>query len=142
MEKHTKVGSEITVRISVAFQEAPDVHTLLAMTPVRERGKLVRFALEKYIAETGHSAGNVEIQIEAISKWLRSRTNSMDKFDTVIPECSTLITSSSHDQGNTHDKSAIISEHSSQQISAVGPHEDHPIHDKGTSQSVTRWLNT
>ncbi|WP_371766998.1 hypothetical protein [Massilia sp.] len=73
MEKPPKIGTEITVRISLTFQEAPDVHTLLAMTPVRERGKLVRLALERYIAETGHSAGDVEQQIDAISTWLRSR---------------------------------------------------------------------
>lgn len=73
MEKPPKVGTEITVRISLTFQEAPDVHTLLAMTPVRERGKLVRLALERYIAETGHPAGKVELQIDAISTWLRSR---------------------------------------------------------------------
>ena len=73
MEKPPKIGTEITVRISLTFQEAPDVHTLLATTPVRERGKLVRLALERYIAETGHPAGDVEQQIDAISTWLRSR---------------------------------------------------------------------
>lgn len=73
LEKPLKVGNEITVRISLTFQEAPDVHTLLAMTPVRERGKLVRLALERYIRETAHPAGNVEQQIGAISTWLRSR---------------------------------------------------------------------
>lgn len=72
-EKPLKIGSEITVRISLTFQEAPDVHTLLAMTPVRERGKLVRLALERYIKETAHPAGDVERQIIAISAWLRSR---------------------------------------------------------------------
>jgi hypothetical protein len=74
MEKPAKIGTEITVRISITFQEAPDVHTLLAMTPVRERGKLVRSALERYISETAHPAGDVEQQISAISNWLRSRT--------------------------------------------------------------------
>lgn len=68
-----KVGTEITVRISLTFQEAPDVHTLLAMTPVRERGKLVRLALQRYIVETAHPAGDVEEQVRAISAWLRSR---------------------------------------------------------------------
>ena len=74
VDKPPKIGTEITVRISLTFQEAPDVHTLLAMTPVRERGKLVRLALERYIAEIGHPAGDVEQQIHAISTWLRSRT--------------------------------------------------------------------
>ena len=74
VDKPPKIGTEITVRISLTFQEAPDVHTLLAMTPVRERGKLVRLALERYIAEIGHPAGDVEQQIHAISTWLRSRS--------------------------------------------------------------------
>lgn len=75
MEKSNKIGSEITVRISLAFQDAPDVHTLLAMTPVRERGKLVRLALERYIVDTCHPAGNVDAQIAAVSEWLRSRSS-------------------------------------------------------------------
>lgn len=73
MEKPPKIGTEITVRISLTFQEAPDVHTLLAMTPVRERGRLMRMALERYITTTNHPAGDVEQQIHAISTWLRSR---------------------------------------------------------------------
>ena len=77
-ERPPKVGTEITVRISLTFQEAPDVHTLLAMTPVRERGKLVRLALERYVAETGHPAGDVDQQIHVISTWLRSRTSRSD----------------------------------------------------------------
>lgn len=72
-EDSPKYASEITVRISVTFQEAPAIHTLLAMTPVRERGKLLRVALDRYIAETTHPAGNVEMQIIAISNWLRAR---------------------------------------------------------------------
>lgn len=69
----SKIGNEITVRISLTFQEAPEIHTLLAMTPVRERGKLVRLALKRYIRDTGHPAGDVEQQIGAVSAWLRSR---------------------------------------------------------------------
>jgi len=80
MEKTKKVGSEITVRISLTFQEAPDVHTLLAMTPVRARGKLVRLALERYIQETGHVAGNLDTQIAAISDWLRSRNDAPEQI--------------------------------------------------------------
>ena len=76
--KPMKIGTEITVRISLTFQEAPDLHTLLAMTPVRERGKLVRLALKRYISETGHPAGDVEQQIHAISTWLRSRGARME----------------------------------------------------------------
>lgn len=73
VEKPPKTSNEITVRVSLTFQEAPDIHTLLAMTPVRARGKLVRLALERYIKETEHPAGEVEQQIGAISAWLRSR---------------------------------------------------------------------
>lgn len=69
----SKIGNEITVRISLTFQEAPEIHTLLAMTPVRERGKLVRLALKRYINDTRHPAGDVEQQIGAVSAWLRSR---------------------------------------------------------------------
>jgi hypothetical protein len=75
MENPPKLGTEITVRVSLTFQEAPDVHTLLAMTPVRERGKLVRLALERYIIDTAHPAGDIEQQILAVSTWLRSRKN-------------------------------------------------------------------
>jgi hypothetical protein len=75
MTKSGKIGSEITVRISLTFQDAPDVHTLLAATPVRDRGKLIRLALERYIVATNHPAGNVESQIEAVSLWLRNRVS-------------------------------------------------------------------
>lgn len=75
VENPPKLGTEITVRVSLTFQEAPDVHTLLAMTPVRERGKLVRLALERYIIDTAHPAGDIEQQILAVSTWLRSRKN-------------------------------------------------------------------
>ena len=74
METIKKTATEITVRISLTFQEAPDVHTLLAMTPVRQRGKLIRLALERYISETGHVSGSVETQIAVISEWLRTRS--------------------------------------------------------------------
>lgn len=43
------------------------------MTPVRERGKLVRAALTRYIVQTAHPAGDVEQRINAISTWLISR---------------------------------------------------------------------
>jgi hypothetical protein len=87
MDKSNTIGSEITVRISLAFQDAPDVHTLLAMTPVRERGKLVRLALQRYIAATGHPAGNVEAQIAAISRWLRDRVSESadDVASSIVP---------------------------------------------------------
>ncbi len=90
MEKLKKIGSEITVRISLTFQDAPDVHTLLAMTPARERGKLVRLALQRYIAATDHPAGNIDAQIDAISRWLRNRAP-VHAAD-LIPSCELLPT--------------------------------------------------
>ncbi|SFB27971.1 hypothetical protein SAMN04515620_13447 [Collimonas sp. OK607] len=87
MDKSKTIGSEITVRISLAFQDAPDVHTLLAMTPVRERGKLVRLALQRYIEATAHPAGDVEAQIAAISQWLRDRASesAVDVASSIVP---------------------------------------------------------
>jgi len=74
VEKHKKLKSEITVRISIAFQDAPNVHTLFAMTPVRERGRLILHALENYIRQTEHPAGNVDTQLEMIANWLKARS--------------------------------------------------------------------
>lgn len=88
-EPPKKIGAEITVRISLTFQEAPDVHTLLTMTPVRERGKLVRLALERYVAETGHPAGDVEQQIQVISTWLRARTANTETSVNAVNELPT-----------------------------------------------------
>jgi hypothetical protein len=92
MDTEKKIGSEITVRISLTFQDAPDVHTLLAMTPVRQRRKLVRLALERYIVETGHSAGNVDVQIEAVSTWLKGR-NTQTYTESALPKKYELIQS-------------------------------------------------
>ena len=131
--KLPKIGNEITVRISLTFQEAPDIHTLLAMTPVRDRGKLVRLALERYIAETAHPAGDVEQQIRAISNWLRSRApidEPSKRFASTPFECTT-------DQevpaAATGESSASLAPSTSQ---FVADNSAAPI-----SHSVSRWLD-
>ena len=132
--KPAKIGTEITVRISITFQEAPDVHTLLAMTPVRERGKLVRSALERYIAETAHPAGDVEQQIIAISNWLRSRTTIDGISERLAPQLAAPPTA--WDLGGRPaigDVPTPIPMPSSQD---VGDATDGPI-----SLSINRWLD-
>jgi len=133
-EKPPKIGTEITVRISLTFQDAPDVHTLLAMTPVRERGKLVRFALERYIAETEHPAGDVEQQIHVISKWLRSR-NAREESTAYAErsfESKCLVEARSASISQVHDPGLPITE-KSEFTSEETPE---------TSSSIARWLET
>jgi hypothetical protein len=131
-EKPLKSGSEITVRISLTFQEAPDVHTLLAMTPVRERGKLVRVALERYIAETGHPAGDVEQQIHAISTWLRSRTGGEQTLGHVA-----------HRVGPDRPVEAVITRQMRDMSTHMPARSDSaPEETAGTSSSIKRWLQT
>lgn len=133
-EKPLKVGTEITVRISLNFQEAPDVHTLLAMTPVRERGKLVRFALERYITETAHPAGDVEQQIRVISKWLRSRNARGESTAHAERsfESKCLVKASSASISQVHDPGSPIT------AQAEFSSEETPE----TSSSIARWLET
>lgn len=133
MEKPMKTGTEITVRISLTFQDAPDVHTLFAMTPVRERGKLVRLALERYIAETTHPAGDVEQQILAISEWLRSRgkpNNSHEALSVPTARSSVHQASPPAQGGNT-----ILPSRSPPLVEGTG-------HSAGTSSAINRWLQT
>lgn len=132
MDKPPKIGTEITVRISLTFQEAPDVHTLLAMTPVRERGKLVRLALERYIAEIGHPAGDVEQQIHAISTWLRSRSGREEQTVATVrsSEAASLVAA----------VSATQVRETAKPVSAPGE-----LAQKETSSSsspIARWLQT
>lgn len=131
MDKPPKIGTEITVRISLTFQEAPDVHTLLAMTPVRERGKLVRLALERYIAEIGHPAGDVEQQIHAISTWLRSRSGQ--------EEATVVAARTSEAAGLVEDVSATQVRETAKPVPAL----DGPLPKETSSSSpITRWLQT
>lgn len=131
IEKPPKIGNEITVRISLTFQEAPDIHTLLAMTPVRERGKLIRLALERYIAGTAHPAGNVENQISAISNWLRSR---VAKNET--PICFSSLPTAHLAMPGLDARDALVP--------PVLPHSGEVVRDISSdlrSSSVNRWLN-
>ena len=131
MEKPMKIGTEITVRVSLTFQEAPDVHTLLAMTPVRERGKLVHLALERYIAETGHPAGDVEQQINAISTWLRSRNR---REETTVQAVRRLDATEPDDAASVHQVHTAAQTPTQTDPSLQGPVESSP--------SIKRWLQT
>ncbi|MGK5035703.1 hypothetical protein [Janthinobacterium sp. LB3P118] len=132
MDKPPKIGTEITVRISLTFQEAPDVHTLLAMTPVRERGKLVRLALERYIAEIGHPAGDVEQQIHAISSWLRSRSGREESI--VAAAGSSEATRLVRAVSTTHIRDTGKPEPASDEL--------RPKETSGSSSPIARWLQT
>jgi hypothetical protein len=136
-EKPPKIGTEITVRISLTFQEAPDVHTLLAMTPVRERGKLVRLALERYIAETGHPAGDVEHQIHAISTWLRSRSVSAEK---TVGVASQLQVDRAIDAGGGLQFHNVLSRSDPTSAQAIGRNDPAPEEVCASSSSISRWL--
>lgn len=140
MEKPPKIGTEITVRISLTFQEAPGVHTLLAMTPVRERGKLVRLALERYIAETGHPAGDVEQQIDAISTWLRSRTA---HTGTIVSVASQLEDRSVNAGGTLQQHSVpapLLTRSDPAPAETIGRSDPAPEEVAASSSSITRWL--
>ena len=132
MDKPPKIGTEITVRISLTFQEAPDVHTLLAMTPVRERGKLVRLALERYIAEIGHPAGDVEQQIHAISTWLRSRSGREEQTVATVrsSEAASLVAAVSATQVRETAKPVTALSELTPKLAASSP------------SSIARWLQT
>ena len=141
MEKPQKIGTEITVRISLTFQEAPDVHTLLAMTPVRERGKLVRLALERYIAETSHPAGNVEQQIQAISTWLRSRATITEPTVVAasqIEAIRTVDTGCAHQFHGGQAPTAACSDPAPAGV--IGRSDAVPEEVDASSSSIKRWL--
>lgn len=134
MDKTANPGSEITVRVSIAFQEEPEIHTLLAMTPVRERGKLVRLALSRYISETDHPAGNVDEQISAISKWLRDRSNCINggtlrpafQPNGLVPVGLAL-------------KAEAIERKEKYESASSGVHKDSTIQQGG--KTISRWLS-
>lgn len=140
MEKPPKIGTEITVRISLTFQEAPDVHTLLAMTPVRERGKLVRLSLERYIAETGHPAGDVEQQIDAISTWLRSRTANTETIVSVPNQLEVDRTANAGAVLRHHDPSPLLTCSNPTPAKTIGLSDSAPDEVAAPSSSIKRWL--
>jgi hypothetical protein len=138
--KPMKIGTEITVRISLTFQEAPDVHTLLAMTPVRERGKLVRLALERYIAEIGHPAGDVEQQIHAISTWLRSRTSRSEATVCAAYQLEVDHAFDAESALQVHDVPTHPLPRSGLSAGAVGRSDSVSNEVDATSTSIRRWL--
>ena len=132
VENPPKLGTEITVRVSLTFQEAPDVHTLLAMTPVRERGKLVRLALERYIIDTAHPAGDIEQQILAVSTWLRSRKNAdrarSESCPAVVPLTPSL--------------ESLAASNSPRPLAASSAIEEKEVQSINVSPSINRWLSS
>lgn len=68
----------VDIRLSLAFHTAPDVHTLLLLTPTRNRGKLIIEALQQLIRSTGHPAGSREVQLKAVNAWLSGETFTLD----------------------------------------------------------------
>lgn len=141
MEKPQKIGTEITVRISLTFQEAPDVHTLLAMTPVRERGRLVRQALERYIVETAHPAGDVEQQIRAISTWLRSRTPRTEAIASAANQLEVDHTFDAEGALQVHDVPApLLTRSEPASIGAIGRSGSVSEEVGAPSSSIKRWL--
>lgn len=139
-EKPQKIGTEITVRISLTFQEAPDVHTLLAMTPVRERGRLVRLALERYIAETGHPAGDVDQQIRAISTWLRSRTSRPEATGFVANQLEVDCSFDAEGALQVQDAQARLLPHSGLSTREIGRSDPVSEGEGATPSSIKRWL--
>ena len=139
-EKPPKIGTEITVRISLTFQEAPGVHTLLAMTPARERGKLVRLALERYIAETRHPAGDVEQQIDAISTWLRSRTMHTTTIVSVANQIKVDRPVNADGTLQHHDVPTPLLTRSDP-AKAIGRRDPAPEEVAASASSIKRWLH-
>lgn len=135
VEKPPKTGNEITVRVSLTFQEAPDIHTLLAMTPVRRRGKLVRLALERYIAETAHPAGDVEQQITAISNWLRSRSTLNEMPPNFIPPPAAHLEAQGDDSRS--EQASAYAQRLPPSSQDVGD-----ITDASIASSINRWLDS
>lgn len=132
------MGTEITVRITLSFQDSPNVHTLLAMTPVRERRKLIFLALERYIEATGHSAGNIEIQIEEISRWLRSRDSRSEKTLLATAPSPYAVTENQPDR-----LPLITKDDNNAKTPRSADKGDTPYpKDQSTSSSAERWLST
>lgn len=140
-DKPMKIGTEITVRISLTLMEAPDVFMLLMLTPVRQRGKLMRLALKRYIAETGHPAGVVENQLEAISTWLRSR---VDITEPAVLAASLPETIRPVDTEGVHHFNDVQSHSSARSDPALAAAADSGdiVHDEvgASSPSIRRWL--
>ena len=137
MKIKTRMSSEITVRISIDFQDSPEIHTLLAMTPVRERRALIYTALEQFIKETGHPAGDVDHQILQISEWLRERKGSGTVEVQVENSTSNI---KNLEKGTPKDQFPVVFNNGSPSVpdrinSSIS------INEEQSSVSATRWLN-
>lgn len=146
METTKKLPNEITVRLSLTFQDSPEIHTLLAMTPTRERVKLVRLALERFIVGTGHPAGNPDVQLQAISKWLTARKESLSvPSDTLATEKNSLHANRSSPTPQ-HDLPTALAKDEPKSIVETRPNASQTAgissSKPGTSETFNRWLNT
>lgn len=137
MKIKPRMSSEITVRISLDFQDSPEIHTLLAMTPVRERRALIRTALEQFIKETRHPAGDVDHQILQISEWLRERKGS-ETVEVQVENSTSNI--KNLEKGTPKDKLPVVFNNGSPSVpdrinSSIS------INEEQSSVSATRWLS-
>jgi Tfp pilus assembly protein PilW len=137
MNTTSKVATEITVRISLSFQDAPDIHTLLAMTPVRERRRLIFSALERYIETTGHPAGSVDKQIEEISRWLRSHAIRNERN----PVDLTAAAYAGAENNLAHAEPIAISDSKAEEKKVVGVGQAPIQENRDSSRSIERWLD-
>lgn len=140
MEKPQKLKNQITVRISLGFQDAPDIHTLLAMTPVRERRKLILHALENYIEQSHHPSGDVPTQLEIIGNWLKERKDGKNFDDTL----NTLSTDRTKIKNLGIAENKALTEKNIPIFSASNSSkaEENQDFNAGPSQSLNRWLSS
>ena len=139
MERPAKLKSEITVRISIGFQDAPDVHTLLSMTPVRARGKLILHALEQHIKQSGHPAGQVSTQLEIISTWLKERSTGINA-DAPLSSYSLPVTEIINPV--VTEKMTAVEASLPQSVLADSVAEnENSVSNENQSQSMSRWLS-
>lgn len=89
-----KNEGSIDLRLALPFHRAPDVHTLLYMTPKSKRSEVIIEALRLYIERTGHPAGKQSVQLKAVEAWItgeraqpaaNSLTDSPGSTPVVIP---------------------------------------------------------
>lgn len=146
MEKTHKIPGEITVRITLGFQDAPEVHTLLSMTPVRGRGKLVKLALERYIVETNHPAGKPEKQLENISQWLKERIKTSNDATKKI-EFETIKSPPKIDLNHVVSSAQLVQQGSTSLTNLDTKYSDAEVNEASDSNetstlSIGRWLDS
>jgi hypothetical protein len=139
MEKPAKLKSEITVRISIGFQDAPDVHTLLSMTPVRARGKLILHALEQHIKQSGHPAGQVSTQLEIISTWLKERATGINSD--ALPSSYALPATAIKNPVVTEKMTPVEAPLPQSVLADSATETENSVFNENQSQSLSRWLS-